>query len=256
MLIPKIIHYCWFGKSEKPKLAKKCIESWKKNCPDYQIIEWNEDNYDITSAPLFVQQAIEAKKWAFATDYIRLKVVYDYGGIYLDTDVEVIKNLDPFLDNKAYFGFETKSRVATGLGFGAIPQRRILSELMKAYETTPFIRPDGSLDVLPCPQRDLDTFLFHGLICDGADQILDDGTHIYPQEFFSPCNNLGWVRRTKNTATIHWFTASWHTEEEKKAHAKQVRANRIDYFLHFPNRVGMKLLGKQQYEKLKKKLGK
>ena len=102
-MIPKIIHYCWFGKDEKPKLAKKCIASWKKYCPDYQIIEWNEDNYDISSAPLFVRQAIEAQKWAFASDYVRLKVVYEHGGIYLDCDTFPISKFDDNLLSNDFF---------------------------------------------------------------------------------------------------------------------------------------------------------
>ena len=88
-MIPKTIHYCWFSCNPKPKLAEKCIKSWKKHCPDYEIIEWNEDNFDLSTAPLYVRQAYEAKKWAFVTDYVRLKLVYDYGGIYMDTDVEL-----------------------------------------------------------------------------------------------------------------------------------------------------------------------
>ena len=93
-MIPKIIHYCWFGRNPKPKLALKCIKSWKKYCPDYEIIEWNEDSFDIESAPLYVRQAYEAKKWAFVTDYVRLYAMTKFGGIYMDTDVEVIKPLD------------------------------------------------------------------------------------------------------------------------------------------------------------------
>lgn len=105
-MIPKKIHYCWFGGAPKTKLGMKCIKSWKKHCPDYEIIEWNEDNFDFSEAPLYVRQAYEAKKWAFVTDYVRLKVVYDNGGIYMDTDVKLKKILDPLLTNSAYFGFE------------------------------------------------------------------------------------------------------------------------------------------------------
>ena len=110
-MIPKIIHYCWFGRNPKPKLAEKCIKSWKKYCPEYEIIEWNEDNYDLSSAPLYVRQAYEAKRWAFVTDYIRLQVIYENGGIYLDTDVELRKSLDPLLVHQAYFGFEDEKNI-------------------------------------------------------------------------------------------------------------------------------------------------
>ena len=138
-MIPKTIHYCWFGRNPKPALAQKCIQSWKKHCPDYTIMEWNEDNYDISSAPLYVRQAYEARKWAFVTDYVRLHVVHDHGGIYMDTDVELKKNPDALLEYSAYFGFEDGQYVNTGLGFGAIPGHPFLKEIMADYEGIPFI---------------------------------------------------------------------------------------------------------------------
>ena len=115
-MIPKKIHYFWFGGNEKPKSVKKCIDSWKKYCPDYEVIEWNESNFDIRCMP-FVEQAYEAKKYAFVSDVARLMMIYEYGGIYMDTDVEVIKPLDNLLENKAYMGFENDENVASGLGF-------------------------------------------------------------------------------------------------------------------------------------------
>ena len=114
-MIPKTIHYCWFGGNPLPKLAKKCIKSWKKYCPDFEIIEWNEANFDISSAPLYVRQAYEAKKWAFVTDYVRLYALTSYGGIYMDTDVEVIKPLDFFLNHDAFSGFESEKSIPTGI---------------------------------------------------------------------------------------------------------------------------------------------
>ena len=114
-MIPKKIHYCWFGGNPKPKLAEKCIKSWKKYCPDYELVEWNETTFDIDSAPLFVRQAFESKKWAFITDYVRLWAMYNYGGIYMDTDVEVVKPLDRFLSEKAFSGFESSNYVPTGI---------------------------------------------------------------------------------------------------------------------------------------------
>ena len=119
-MIPKLIHYCWFGHNPLPKDAKRCIRSWKKYCPDYVIKEWNEDNFDISQCPQYVRQAYEAKKWAFVSDYVRLKLVHDHGGVYMDTDVELLKPLDRLLSHKAYFGFEDDGlQINTGLGFGA-----------------------------------------------------------------------------------------------------------------------------------------
>lgn len=117
-MIPKKIHYCWFGRGEKPKLAKKCIQSWKKYCPDYEIIEWNEDNFDIDQYP-YLRWCYDNKKWAFLSDFARLLVVYQNGGIYFDTDVELIKTPDELLGCNAFFGFENDKNIATGLGFGA-----------------------------------------------------------------------------------------------------------------------------------------
>ena len=128
MSIPKVIHYCWFGDKELPKLAKKCIKSWNKYCPDYKIVCWTEDNFDVT-CNRYVHEAYKAKKWAFVSDYVRLKVVYDNGGIYLDTDVELIKPIDDLIENSGFMGFDEKGIIATGLGFGAEAGNKIIYEL-------------------------------------------------------------------------------------------------------------------------------
>ena len=258
-MIPKIIHYCWLGRGEKPKLVKKCINSWKKHCPDYQIIEWNEDNLDIASAPLFVRQALEQKKWAFATDYIRYQVVYENGGIYLDTDVEIIKNLDMFLKNSAFFGFEKSNHnmwIASGLGFGAEKRNAFLFELMNTYENSSFYKPDGSMDTTACPARELSVFTKHGLKPDGTEQLLDNGIHIFPSDFFCPCDfHTGIVKKTKNTVSIHWYAASWYSLEQQQNRKKRLKQERKLYFCHIPNRIGMKVLGQEQYNKLKRIFG-
>ena len=255
-MIPKIIHYCWFGKDEKPKLAKKCIASWKKYCPDYQIIEWNEDNYDISSAPLFVRQAIEAQKWAFASDYVRLKVVYEHGGIYLDTDVEMIKNFDVFLHNPAFFGFEyalNSYRIATGLGFGAEKGCSILLEIMKIYEDNAFYDPSGDLDMTWNTTKETSVFLKHGIQLDGSEQIVDDGIHIYPAQYFQPLKN-GFIIPclTSKTVSIHWYASSWWPEGKRRENIKRTCK---DYIKHIPNRLGMKILGMERYNRLKRIFG-
>ena len=135
MSIPKIIHYCWFGGNPKPPLAEKCIKSWKKHCPDYEILEWNEDNFDVASAPKYVQQAYEARRWAFVTDFVRLKALTEMGGVYMDTDVEVIKPLDPYLKHQAFAGFEYIDRVQTGL-LACEPDLLIADEPTTALDVT------------------------------------------------------------------------------------------------------------------------
>ena len=254
-MIPKIIHYCWFGHNPKPKLALKCMKSWKKYCPDYEIIEWNEDNFDISSCPLYVRQAYEAKKWAFVTDYVRLKVVYDEGGIYLDTDVELIKSLDALLEYDAYFGFEDGTHVNTGLGFGAVKGAPILLEMMRDYEGIPFVLPDGTFDTKTCPVRNTEVLLRHGLKPQDERQILDGSICILPSICMCPIDfNTGKRRWSLKTISIHWFSTSWMTAQEKAAHDRRVRARRkarLDAWIHLPNRFFKKLLGEDAYSKIK-----
>ena len=128
-MIPKIIHYCWFGGNEIPENDKKCIESWKKYCPDYKIIRWDESNYDYKKNS-YMREAYEAKKWGFVPDYARLDIIYNYGGIYLDTDVELLKSLDEILDCEGFFGFESENLVNLGLGFGAVKGNEIIRDMM------------------------------------------------------------------------------------------------------------------------------
>lgn len=217
-MIPKTIHYCWFGRNPKPKLAEKCIKSWIKHCPDYEIIEWNEDNYDLDSAPRYVRQAYDAKKWAFVTDYVRLQVVYEHGGIYMDTDVELMKSLDALLQYGAYFGFEDDAYIATGLGFGAEKGAPILKELMDDYQDIPFLLADGTYDTSPCPRRNTDVFLKHNLAQDGSKQLLDGYILVLPTIALCPLDFNTKIRQSSpETISIHWYDASWQSEEERAA---------------------------------------
>lgn len=258
-MIPKMIHYCWFGRNPKPKLAEKCIASWKKICPDYEIIEWNEDNFDIENCPLYVRQAYEMKKWAFVTDYVRLQVVYDHGGIYLDTDVELLKKPDPLLSWEAYFGFETIKQVNTGLGFGAVKHAEILQEMMQDYQDIPFILPDGSLDRTPCPERNTQVFLKHGLQQDGSKQLLEGKIIVLPTIYLCPMDYETHLRKySRKTISVHWYSASWCSEEEKIKNEHRVAVVRRwvikDAIIHAPNRMLKKLLGEKRYQKLKRTL--
>ena len=225
-MIPKIIHYCWFGRNPKPELAEKCINSWKKHCPDYEIIEWNEDNYSISEAPLYVQQAYEAKKWAFVTDFARLNIIYHHGGIYLDTDVELIECLDSFLYNNSFFGTDGKY-INTGLGFGAEKESPILTELMQDYLQIPFILNDNVYDSVPCPIRNTNVFIQKGYEYDNTDHYLDR-IHIYPAEVFCPINQAtGRMSITDKTVAIHWFAGSWIDPEQRKQQSKAMLLGKI-----------------------------
>lgn len=247
-MIPKVIHYFWFGGNEKSKLMKKCIKSWKKFCPDYEIIEWNEENYSLTDAPLYVKQAFQKKKWAFVTDYARLDIVYKFGGIYLDTDVELIKPLDDLLDNEAYFGFESSDKVNTGIGFAAVKGFDLLNNLMEDYKFLKFINDDGSINTKPCNYINTHCFTDYGFVLNNQLQIIN-GCTLYPSEYFSP-KNYDMLKEvvTPNTHSIHHFSLTWQTDEQRNKHMKEIRE---DYFTHLPNKIVIKLFGNNNYNKIK-----
>ena len=215
MSIPKVIHYCWFGGKELPRSAQKCIRSWKKYCPDYEIICWNEQNFDF-SGNRYAREAYEAKKWAFVSDYVRLKVIYDHGGIYMDTDVELVKPLDDLLEAEGYMGYDGSNNVSTGLGFGMVREHPIMKALLEDYQDIPFRLPDGTFDTTPCPDRNIQTLVRLGLEQGKPYQELM-GVRFYPPDYFAPMDfYTGKIRRTKNTYTIHHNTASWLTPRAKR----------------------------------------
>lgn len=218
-MIPKIIHYCWFGGKEIPDKEKKCIESWKKYCPDYEIKEWNESNYDINKN-LYIRQAYEKEKWAFVTDYVRLDVIYQYGGIYFDTDVEIVRNLDDLLYNKAFVGMENVTgkeySIATGLGFGAGKGNLIIKDWRDEYKNLSFIQEDGTVDLLTTPARTSEYMRKRGFRQENAIQTID-GMVIYPTEYFSPKQyDRKKICVTENTYSIHHYAESWKNDEERQ----------------------------------------
>ena len=211
-MIPKTIHYCWFGQKEIPDALHKNIESWKKYCQDYEIIQWNESNYDVNKC-LYMQQAYEAKKWAFVADYARIDVLNMYGGIYFDTDVEVIKSFDEFLVWELFAGFESDSYVASGLGMGAVQNQRILAKILEYYNHHSFVKIDGIFDETPCPVLESNVLKQEGFTMNGQFQMLN-GVAIYPRDYFNPRGYVkGLGNITKNTHSIHKFEASWCGEQ-------------------------------------------
>lgn len=253
-MIPKIIHYCWFGRNPLPKLAIKCIKSWKKYCPDYEIIEWNEDNFDISVAPLYVRQAYETKKWAFVTDYVRLWAMVNFGGVYMDTDVEVVKPLDDFLQHKAFSGFEDDIHIPTGI-MASEQDFPLFKSFLAFYDDAEFIKSDGSLNMVTNVAIMTDMCLKRGLIQNGQFQLVEDFA-LYPKEFFCPVSyGTNVLERTDNTAAIHWFAGSWQPTDVKKKRKRDEAKYRRHEFMYTvrytPNRVLMTILGETGYNKLK-----
>jgi hypothetical protein len=246
MSIPKVIHYCWFGGNPLPKSAEKCIKSWQKYCPDYEIKRWDESNFDVTCNE-YCKFCYENKKWAFLTDYIRLKVVYDNGGVYLDTDVELLKPLDKLLENGAYMGFENETEIATGLGFAGEAGHPFIGENMRYYEELSDLS-----HLRPCPQITTELLIPYGLKEDDGTIQNVAGINIYPPEYLCPKNErTGLTEKTKNTYSIHHFDASWFEKSWKEGQKKRWRRERIRYIVHIPNMILMKLLGDKNYAKLK-----
>ncbi|WP_253687979.1 MULTISPECIES: glycosyltransferase family 32 protein [unclassified Treponema] len=214
-MIPKVIHYCWFGGNPLPQKALKCIESWKKFCPEYEIREWNEDNYDVNKIP-YTAQAYQAKKYAFVSDYARFDILYTYGGIYFDTDVEIIKPIDKIIETGAFFGMEKIGDVASGLGIAAPPNEPLYFEILESYRKSFFIKPNGKMDLTTVVIRVTDILRQYGLTKKNNIQIVKN-IHIYTPDYFNPKDaRTGKITITSNTHTIHHFDASWTPPLRKK----------------------------------------
>ena len=206
-MVPKKIHYCWCGRGKKPQLTKKCISSWKKVCPDYEIIEWNEENLNIDAYP-YAKYCLENKKWAFLSDFVRLVVVAEHGGIYFDTDVELLKRPDDLLLYGAFYGFENNSNVATGLGFGAEANHPTILAMREQYLNLK-ANEDGTYPLVVCPALNTQALIPFGLKLDGSRQNIA-GAEILPSDFLNPYDDpTGRLNKTSNTISVHWYTKSW-----------------------------------------------
>lgn len=207
-MIPKIIHYCWFGRGEKPELAKKCIASWRKSCPDFEIREWNEGNCDYLSIP-FMAEAYAAKKYAFVSDVMRLIVLEQYGGVYFDTDVEVLRDISPLLDDEGFIGFENDQFVNSGQVMAAKAHHPVIQAMIEEYKKLRFTNADGTATPVGCPRLNTDVMERFGLIRNGREQVVA-GIHVYPADFFNPMDSTtGKLTKTENTYSIHWYSMSW-----------------------------------------------
>ena len=224
-MIPKIIHYCWLGRKPLTPLAKKCVESWQRLMPDYEIKRWDESNYDFQKNK-FMANAYRQKKWGFVPDYARLDIIYNYGGIYFDTDVEALKPFDEFLKYPAFCGYESEHFTALGLGFGAEKGNKIIKEMMAVYENMDFkiddkfikqaslytkIQADKWQKAALVPSPIVQTqFLTknYGLKQDNTRQTLES-MEVFPSSYFAPKNKANLPLKTAEAYSVHWYAASW-----------------------------------------------
>lgn len=216
--IPKTIHYCWFGGNQLPDDAKRYIETWKRYCPDYKIIEWNETNFDVFQNQ-YCREAYEAKKWAFVSDYVRLKVLYDHGGIYMDTDVEVCKNLDDLLIYSACTGFESNTGIVTGI-IMACKNNEWIGYLLDYYTDKHFLDEKGKCDLTTNVTVITNmTVKKYSLLLNNKKQVFGGSNVIFPFDYFCAKSlDDGKIRMTSNTYTIHHFAGSWLTPLQKCRH--------------------------------------
>lgn len=230
-MIPKKIHYCWFGRGKKSKLFYKCLASWKKYFPDYEIIEWNESNFDVNCIE-FTKQAYEQKKYAFVSDYARLKILYENGGIYFDTDVEVLKRIPDDILKKGYFAKEKENEIATGLGFSVEPHNIYVKYMMEDYEKISDLNT-----ILPCPIFNTNSLKNKGYDPSKIDML--DDIKIYSREYFCgyDIDNNHYMISDK-TYTVHHYDASWISKSAK--------------FKRNLKRFISKKIGIRNYEKIRK----
>jgi mannosyltransferase OCH1-like enzyme len=213
--IPKLVHYCWFGHNEKPKIVKECLSSWRKFLPDFKMMEWNEENFNFSNCQ-FATQAYQAKKYAFVADYSRSCVLYEYGGLYMDTDMEVLREFeDSFLMDDFFAGSEKIGSISAGI-IGVSPQHNLIKEIKDYYERVQFLKADGTLDITPIPYIITSFSRPLGFKDANEHQFLQNGVHIYPVDYFYPKNfETNVLTITENTYTNHHFAGSWVSPKEK-----------------------------------------
>lgn len=217
--IPKVIHYCWLSGEKFPVLIQKCIDSWREKLPDYEIKCWSTENFDVNICQ-YTKEAFQEKKYAFVSDYVRLYALYNEGGIYLDSDIEVLRKFDDLLDNTAFTCFENNHSVAAWI-FGSVKGNPLFKKFLDYYTGKSFILPNGKYDLTPNPLPITCICQKEGLILNGKQQKLKD-IMIYPKEYFCPYNTATeQLDITENTYAIHYFNGAWISESKKQVVVKR-----------------------------------
>lgn len=263
-MIPKVIHYCWFGGNAIPDNLQQCIDSWQRIMPDYEIIRWDENNYDVNKCE-YIKEAYEEKKWAFVSDFARLDICYTYGGIYLDTDVEVIKSFDDLLTLDGFCGMEIgkqklPNEANVGLALGMRKGLEMGRILRDDYLLRHFRMQDGTLDLTPCPTIQTKTLIKYGLKLNNNTQVINDFT-VFPTEYFCPMNQYtGEIKITSQTYSIHHYFGSWNSPADQRRRELRMKysgygkvgSEIISTFLAYREYYGIVGMWKQILEKLKK----
>ena len=251
-MIPKIIHYCWFGPKEIPELEKKCIKTWSEILPDFEIKFWNADNFDFSECE-YAKQAYENGKYAFVSDYVRMQTLLKYGGIYLDTDVEVLKDLTPYLDNEAFLGFENRTMVGTAV-MGAEPGNWLMKKMDEHYKKHPFLDKNGNMDTTTNVQIMVPLLEKQGFVKENKEQLIN-GIRVYERDIFFPKkyddNKFG---VTDRTVTIHRFSASWLTDREIKRGTSKFWRNVCRPTLRKVRSAMYKIMGKKKTKEIEASL--
>lgn len=252
MTVPKIIHYCWFGEKEMPEKEARCVETWKEHFPDYEIKLWTEENFDYKSCD-FAREAYEHKKYAFVSDYARAKLLYEYGGLYMDTDVKVLKTFPKTHAENGFMGFERRAFLGTAV-MASVPKNDNIKALLDYYEKHHFIQKDGSFDNIANVSIITDIMKEKGLVLGGERQMVD-GFEIFNREVFYPKKlSETEFRVTEETSAIHMCTNSWLSERERRRGNNKVWIKVVRPALRGFRNLGIKVAGKEKIRKIEIKL--
>lgn len=252
MAIPKVIHYCWFGRGEMPEKEQSCVNTWREFFPDYELKLWTEDNFDYKDC-VFARQAYDAKKYAFVSDYARAKLLYEYGGLYMDTDVKVLKNFPESTAENGFMGFERRAFLGTAV-IASVPKNENIKELLHYYESHDFVQKDGSFDNIANVSILTDIMKEKGLVLGGVWQQVD-GFDIFHREIFYPKKlSETEFRVTEETCAIHMCSNSWLSERERKRGNNKVWIEVVRPMLRGLRSIGIRVIGKERIRKLEIKL--